>query len=75
METNEIMKNEDVIETTVEEVNKTGIGKGLKIAAGAGLTIFAGVLAYKYVAKPLIAKLKAKKATAVVIEDYDDDCV
>jgi len=49
MDTNEIMANEEVIETT-EELVKAGSGK-----------VLAGVLAWQYVAKPVIAKIKAQK--------------
>lgn len=65
METNEIMTNEEVIETT-EEIVKTGTGKWLKVAAGVGLAVLVGGLAYKYVAKPLVAKIKAKKEQQMI---------
>lgn len=58
MENTEIMNNE-VIEVT-EEIAKTGLSKGVKVAAGIGLTVVVGVIAYKYVGKPVIAKIKAK---------------
>lgn len=60
METMEIMNNEEVIETTEEIVNASS-GKGFKVAAGVGLTVFGGVVAYKYVVKPIMAKIKARK--------------
>lgn len=60
METMEIMNNEEVIETTEEIVNASS-GKGFKVAAGVGLAVFAGVAAYKYVVKPIVAKTKARK--------------
>ncbi len=60
MDTNEIMANEEVIETT-EELVKAGSGKGFKVAAGIGIAVLAGVLAWQYVAKPVIAKIKAQK--------------
>jgi hypothetical protein len=31
------------------------------VAAGVGLTVLGGFVAYKYVIKPVIAKIKAKK--------------
>lgn len=34
METNEIMNNEEVMETTTEEIVKSSSGKGFKVAAG-----------------------------------------
>lgn len=60
METMEIMNNEEVIETTEEIVNASS-GKGFKVAAGVGLAVFAGVATYKYVVKPIMAKIKTKK--------------
>lgn len=73
METNEIMNNEEVIETTAEEVTKVSSGKGFKVAAGVGLAVLVGVIAYKYVGKPMIAKIKAKKEeTMVMDEEYVD---
>lgn len=73
METNEIMTNEEVVETT-EEIVKTSSGSCLKKVAGIGLAVVAGVIAYKYIAKPMIAKVKAKKdAVLVDDEDINDD--
>ena len=60
METNEIMNNEEIIETT-EEIVEAGSGKGIKIAAGIGLAALGGLIAYKYIGKPVIAKIKAKR--------------
>lgn len=73
METNEIMTNEEVVDTT-EEIVKTSSGSCLKKVAGVGLVVVAGVIAYKYIAKPMIAKVKAKKdAVLVDDEDINDD--
>ena len=69
MDTNEIMTNEEVIETT-EEIVKTGFGKGFKVVAGIGLAALAGGMAYKYVVKPVVAKIKAKKEQSK-IDDAD----
>lgn len=60
METMEIMNNEEVIETTEEIVNASS-GKGFKVAAGISLTAVVGVAAYRYVVKPIMAKIKARK--------------
>lgn len=60
MENNEILTNEEVMETTEEIVNASS-GKGFKVAAGIGLAVLAGVVAYKYIGKPLLAKIKAQK--------------
>ena len=65
MENNAIMNNE-VIETTEEVIENTGMSKGIKIAAGVGLSVIVGFVVYKYVGKPMIAKIKAyreRKAT------------
>lgn len=62
MEANEIMLNDEVMEVT-EDIVKTGSGKGFKVAAGVGAIVLVGGLAYKYVIKPTIAKIKAKKET------------
>ncbi len=58
METNEIRNNEEVIEMAAEEVTKVGSEGMFTMAAGVGLTILAGVIVYKYVGKPMIAKIK-----------------
>lgn len=72
METKEIMTTEveDVMEAT-EEIASAGSGKALKVAAGVGLVALAGGLLYKFVAKPLIKKAKAKKEQ----QDGSDECI
>ena len=65
MEANEIMVNEEVIENTAEEIVKASSGKVLMVAGGIGLAVLAGVVAYKYVAKPAI---KAKDDWSDVID-------
>ena len=59
MENTEIMNNE-VIEATEEVSENTGMSKGVKIAAGIGLSVVVGYVVYKYVAKPVIANIKAQ---------------
>lgn len=59
MENKEIMNNE-VIEATEEVIENTGMSKGIKVAAGIGLSVVVGVIVYKYVAKPVIANIKAQ---------------
>lgn len=59
MENTEIMNNE-VIEATEEVIENTGMSKGVKIAAGIGLSVVVGYVVYKYVAKPVIANIKAQ---------------
>lgn len=64
MEPNEMMVNEEVVETATEateEIVKKSSGKGFKIAAGVGLAIVVGGLAVKYVIIPTANKIKAKK--------------
>lgn len=59
MENTNIMDNE-VIEATEEVIENTGMNKGVKIAAGIGLSVVVGYVVYKYVAKPVVANIKAK---------------
>lgn len=59
MENTKIMNNE-VIEATEEVIKNTGMSKGIKVAAGIGLSVVVGVIVYKYVAKPVIANIKAQ---------------
>ena len=72
METNEIMNNEEVMETTTEEIVKSSSGKEFKVAAGVGLAVLAGVVIYKYVGKPMIAKIKAKKEQQIIDAEWED---
>ena len=76
METKEIMTNEDLIETTEEIINE-GSGNGFKVAAGIGLTLLVGGVVYKYIAKPMIAKIKAKKESEEFeeVEEVDAEFV
>ena len=74
MENNEILTNEEAMETTEEIVNASS-GKGFKVAAGICLAVLAGVVAYKYIGKPLLAKIKAKKEetlSLIHIFGYED---
>lgn len=59
MENTKIMNNE-VIEATEEVIKNTGMSKGVKIAAGVGLSVVVGYVVYKYVAKPVVANIKAQ---------------
>jgi len=74
MNTNEIMANEEVIETT-EEIVTANSGKGIKMAAGiVALAVLGGVGAYRYIVKPMVAKIKAKKEQqAMEIEIYKNE--
>ena len=54
-----------------------GSGKGLKIAAGIGLAALVAGLGYKFIVKPVRAKIKAKKESKeevneVVEESYEE---
>ena len=74
MDTNEIMVNEEVIETT-EEIATASSGKGFKVATTISLTVLGGFIAYKYVIKPVVAKIKAKKEQQRInaeVDDFDD---
>ncbi len=78
MNNNEIMNNE-VMETTEEVIENTGMSKGVKIAVGVGLSVVAGLVVYKYVAKPVIANIKAQikqkkiaaKEQTIIVDEYD----
>lgn len=70
---NEIMNNEEVVET-VEDI-ETNSNKAFVVAAGIGLTILVGTIAYKKIVKPLIAKHKAKKELAESNDCAEDDVV
>ena len=67
METEKIITNEEIIETA-EKITEASSGKVLGVAAGIGLATLAGVIVYKYVAKPAIAKFKAKRDGSDIIE-------
>lgn len=71
METNEIMTNENMENTieTTEEIVKSSSGKGVKIVAGIGIAVLVGGLAYKFVVKPTVAKMKARKEEERMEED------
>lgn len=64
MKPNEMMANEEAIETATEateEIVKKSSGRGFKIAAAVGLVIVVGGLAVKYVIIPAADKIKAKR--------------
>lgn len=70
MEPNEVMENEEVMETAAEEIVKAGSGCGFKMAAGFGLGILAGVAICKML-KPMMAKVKAQKETNDTVIDVE----
>lgn len=61
METNEIMNNEEVMDTTEEIVKTASKGNFGKVAT-IGVAMIAGGLAYKFVVTPVVSKLKEMKA-------------
>lgn len=72
MNTNEIMVNEEVIDIT-EGIATASSGKGFKVAAArVSLTVLGGFVAYKYVIKPVMAKIKAKKEQQRINEEVDN---
>ena len=73
MENNEIMTNTEIIEE-IGEIETTGSGTGWKVLAGIGLASAVGALAYKFVVKPIKAKIKAKKElkSDIVIEEGEN---
>ncbi len=82
MENTEIMNNE-VIEATEEVIENTGLSKGVKIAAGIGLSVVVGYVVYKYVAKPVVANIKdqinqkkmAAEETAMIADSEVENAV
>jgi len=67
MDNNEIMVNEEVMKALLL----------LELVNGVGLAALGSVIAYKYVVKPIVAKIKAKKAQeridgeSINHEDYE----
>lgn len=53
---------ETLNEEVIEEVIGANSGRYFKKIAGVGVTLVAGGLAYKYVVKPTVDKIKIKKA-------------
>ena len=71
MDTNEIMVNE-VIETT-EGIATASSGNGIKNAVGiVALAVLGGVGAYRFIVKPMVAKIKAKKEQQGINEEVDN---
>ena len=72
MENNEIMVADEVLEG-VDMIDTQSSGTGWKIAAGVGVAALVGGLIYKFVAKPIIAKVKAKKEQGKIIDIPAED--
>ena len=65
MNENEIKTIEEVVPSTEEitiATSENGVGVGMAIGAA---IVLVGAAAYKYIAKPLVAKIKAKKEQEV----------
>lgn len=72
MENNEIMTNEEVMETT-EEIVKVSSANGFKKAAAFGLVFIAGYVAGKYIIDPAVARIKARRLNKRMVEQEFDD--
>ncbi len=70
---NEILTNENVVETAEEVVETVNSCKGMKIAAGVGGAVILGAIAYKFIVKPIIAKVKAEKEMVDTEAETTDD--
>jgi len=71
---NEIMNNEEVIETATEEIVKATSNGGMKKATTIGLAMIAGALTYKFLVVPTAAKFKnwRENRKTVVTQPQDD---
>ena len=70
---NEIMVNEEIVESTAEEIAEGTSGKGWLIAAAIGATVVVGIGVYKFV-KKVNANIKAKKEAKAMLEcdEYEE---
>jgi hypothetical protein len=69
MDANEIVENEEIVESTAKNVS----AKALKIGVGVGVTALVGVLTYKFVIKPIVNKIKKKHQPVVEAEIVEED--
>lgn len=70
----ELMEN--VAENAVEEITTSKSGRLVKTSVGLVLVGIGGVMLYKKVIKPIVAKVKAKKAAKAMcteVVDADDE--
>ena len=74
MEANEIMTNEEVMETTTEEIVKASSAGGFRAAAVFGLVFIAGYVAGGCIIAPPIARVRAHRLglRAVMRDDFGD---
>ena len=56
----EILTNENVVETAEEVIETVDSCKAVKVVAGVGGAVILGFIAYKFIVKPIVAKIKAK---------------
>lgn len=79
MENNEIMNNEEVMETATEEIVKaTSNSSCISSVTKIGLAMVAGGLICKFVVEPGVKKLKRwseDRAAKKVVSDHDTDNV
>lgn len=79
MENNEIMNNEEVMETATEEIVKaTSNSSCISSVTKIGLAMVAGGLICKFVVEPGVKKLKrwsGDRAAKKVVSDHDTDNV
>lgn len=83
MENEIIMENEQVMDNVTDIVTTEGSAKDLLLTVGIGAgVIVGGIILYKKVVKPLIAKAKKKKELdeeteiepeSIEIDDYEDE--
>lgn len=60
MEEKITMLHDEVVEN-VEEIAKMDFRNGVAYAIGGGIIVAGGIVTYKYLVKPMLAKHKAKK--------------
>lgn len=66
---NEVVENEELVYDLIEEVEVKNYNS-LKTIVGIGLAGVAGAVTYKYVVRPIAAKIKARKED----KNNDEDC-
>lgn len=65
-----IVTNEEVIETTAD-LAQAGLSKGFKVGLGVGLAVLTGGLAYKFIIKPVMTKIKSQRELAAETDDFE----
>lgn len=68
--TTEIIEVEDAIEN-IDGVEEIGSGNGLKTVAKIGAVVGLGYLGYRFIVKPIVAKIKAKKEQVIEAEEFE----